>query len=225
MQSTLTDIFLSPKQAFFSLNNKPRFLWVLLLQLALLCSLNAGYFLLNDSQFIVDQIVGQALLSQPNVSEADIRANLDNVPMTLLMSSSLLGVIFIVPITYLAQSLYFLILEKISGGSLTLKSCYTLIVWSSMPALIKVIAGWMMLVLSGGDGVSQAAINPLSFDSLLGLNSKSTFFQQFGLTSLWTFVLLVMGWYEFKKSSWAAALMSVGILQLIIIVITGVLLP
>jgi len=200
MFQNLVDIIAAPAAAFARIREKPTILLPLLLVLAGTISIQAGYILLSDFGFIIDQQVEQAakLVGAP---EDQIREGMANItPTRMVMQAGISTAIFITIILSL-NAWYLSFMSKFSFSQLGWKSWMSLLCWTSIPGLFAVVASWVALLSDSNGQLSQAALQPLSITGLLGIDTDSAALQQFNIMQLWSMALVALGYHQWTQKS------------------------
>lgn len=210
MFQNLVDIIAAPAAAFARIREKPTILFPLLLVLAGTISIQAGYILLSDFGFIIDQQVEQAA-KFVNAPEDQIREGMENItPARMVMQAGISTAIFITIILSL-NAWYLSFMSKFSFSQLGWKSWMSLLCWTSMPGLFAVVASWVALLSDDNGQLSQAALQPLSITGLLGIDTDSAALQQFTIMQLWSMALVALGYHQWtRKSLLSSALITLA---------------
>ncbi|MCP5144020.1 MAG: YIP1 family protein [Gammaproteobacteria bacterium] len=202
MLQNLVDIFVAPKAVFARLLHKPTVLLPLLLVVLSVASIQVGYITTTDKGFLVDQFIEQALARRPDADEAQLRGVYENLsPTTLIASAAISSAIFITVIL-LVNALYLSFISKFGHESHRYKHWLSLVCWTGLPVVLTALAAWVTM-LTGNGQVSLTALQPLSMDSLLGLNSGKQILQNLSLPQFWAMGLLVLGYRHFTGASLA----------------------
>jgi hypothetical protein len=109
--------------------------------------------------------------------------------------STFVGVIVVM----LVQALYLRIVGMFTKDEVRYGQWLGLTAWSSMPSILVAIAVAVFVLTNDVRFVSQTEVNPLSFGSLLGIDSSEAALPMRALMSvspvnLWSIVLLILGY-------------------------------
>lgn len=202
MFQNLIDIIAAPSAAFTRLKEKPSTLFPLLLLLVTLCSVQVGYILLTDRGFLVDQQLDQVEALLPNLSDAqrdEMEENMRNQGSGRMIASSAGGTAVTLLIIFALYALYLNFVSKFSFVQLGWKTWFSLVCWTYIPAVFGALASWAVLLSSSNGQVAIAALNPLNFTNLLGLNVQGGPLGYLGPLSLWSYALLALGYQNWTK--------------------------
>jgi len=196
MLKNLFDIFTEPAAVYPRLLAKPSVLLPLLLLITAATSIQVGYIATSDHGFLVDQLVEQALASNPTAPESLIRDNLESMNPTTLMAITGASTCIALTIIMLVTAVYLNFMGKFGFEARTYKQWLSLVCWTGMPSLLIALAAWVTMLVGNGQ-VSTTALQPLSVDYLLGLDSGKQILQQLSLPVFWSMGLLVLGYQHF----------------------------
>ena len=204
MFQNLIDIIAAPSAAFARIKEKPVIWLPLLLILVLTASVQLGYFLLNDEGFVKDTMLEQAT-ANPDMSQEQrnaVEANIENMNVNTIAISSAVAVLIVIPMIMALNAWYLSFMSKFSFTQLGWKHWFSLLCWTGIPGLFAVLASWVVLLTDSNGQVDQAALQPLSIVSLLGIDTRNATLQQFNLMQLWSMALIVMGYHQWTQKSW-----------------------
>ena len=199
MFKNLLDIFTAPMAVFPRLLEKPTVLVPLLILLVAIASIQVGYLTTSDRNFLIDQLVDQAMSTRDTIRESEIRPMYENLNPAVLIGSAVVSTIIILSLLMLITAMYLNFISKFGHETRTYKQWLSLVCWTSMPSLLIVLAAWVTMATGGGQ-VSMTALQPLSLDFLLGLDSGKQILQQLSLPAFWSMGLLVLGYQHFTGS-------------------------
>lgn len=94
------------------------------------------------------------------------------------------------------------LIAKFSDNDITYKKWFSLSAWCSVPAIFTALAGWLVIITAGGL-IEMTAINPLNLNFLL-FKSEGEFagwLSSLNLITIWSAVLLVLGYKIFTSCS------------------------
>lgn len=209
MLKTLIDIIASPKEAFARLREKPSILFPLLLVIFSLASIQFGYFMLVDFEFIIDELVEQAVRTtgQPEGALRELYAGMN--PVTLAVSSAVSVCIFLLVI-YALYAGYLTLISKFTNDGIGYRRWFSLTSWTAVPTVFVAVAAWVVILASSDGMVGMRQIQPFSLNNLIFQSDGpfATLLDSLSLIQLWTFVLLVLGYMQWtgRKAGAAAAI-------------------
>ena len=199
MIQNLIDIFAAPGQVFPRLLTKPTVLLPLLLVVLAVSSIQVGYIVTSDRNFLIDQLVDQALATSASVRESEIRPVYENLNPAVLIGSAAVSTAVFLCVISLLTAMYLNFVSKFGFEGRTYKQWFSLVCWTSMPTLLIALAAWVTMAIGNGQ-VSLTALQPLSLDYLLNLNSGKQLLQNLSLPGFWSMGLLVLGYQHFTGS-------------------------
>lgn len=205
MFQNLIDIIASPTAAFVSIKQKPTILFPLLLVVLSTVSIQTGYFLIADPGFIVDQLVEQAMASNPGAPEGQIREAYAGIsPTTLAVSAG--GATFVLLLLILSLNAWYLsFMSKFSFNQLGWRSWMALVCWTSVPTIFVAIAAWASMLSIPNGLITLNDINPLSLQALLQPETPNTMLQSMTVVQFWTMALLVLGYRNWTGKTTVAS--------------------
>jgi hypothetical protein len=201
MLQNFIDIIAAPNAVFTRIKEKPSVLLPLLLVTVAMASIQLGYVYLTDFNFLVDQLVDQALASNPSAPESEIRARLENLNPNVIAVSGTVGVLIVVPLISVLYAWYLSFIAKFGTQEYSFRHWLSLVSWTGIPTLFVAVAAWVVILGSANGQVPQAALQPLSIDSLLALDPHNAVLQNLSLPQLWALGLAVIGYRHFTGKS------------------------
>ena len=202
MLNNFIDIVVAPNQVFSRLKDKATWFLPWLLVFVLVASVQFGFFSLVDSEYLLDQLIEQSL--QPGIAESDLRATLqvqvDN--KTLLVVSSVIGVLIALLLILAIRAAYFYFISKLSDNIISYKSWYSLVAWCSVPTVFTALAAWLV-ILSSDNMIDINGLNPLNLNYLLFKSEGdfSRWLTAIDLIAMWGVVLTILGYKSFTSCS------------------------
>lgn len=201
--TTFINVLASPGEAFASLNEKPRFLWAWLLIVS--CTALVQFLYMNsvDIQWFLEQ---QILASQPDLTDSEIEDTvglISSFPQWAISSFTLATTALFFTGLFLVQALYFRTVAAITKDGLLFSKCFSLVCWASLPSVFSALAQIVKLLTSDVSLLPINEINPLSFAAIFNLDSVGSgtldqIVMNFDITTLWSLVLLVLGYRIFS---------------------------
>lgn len=204
----LLDIFASPRGAFAALAVRPVVLWTLLAIAVGNALVVFLYYLEVDFVWFLEATI-EATGQQPppELSRAGARMEAMRV-VTGVMAG--IGAAVTVLVIMLLVAGYFRLVSSITGDGIPYKRWLALASWSSVPTLLDVLASVVNLALADFSHRWPTEISVLSFGSLLGVDPAATGFlenltRQTSIMSLWSLVLMVVGYKTWTGKSTATS--------------------
>lgn len=215
--SHLINIFVEPGKTFAELKEKPSFLLPLALMIVLTVVMTLFYFNKVDSSWLTEH---QLSMSGKEMSSAEIEQAKKVMPSapTMGIIGAVIAPIFIVLVTLL-MGLYYFVAGKITGNAVTYKHALSLVTWSGVPTLLGLVVAIvgiaMMAPQTGLESLMLTNVDPLLVQ-LPYDHAWSSFAKNFNLLSLWSILLVAIGWRTWGKTSWGQAI-TVAIIPSLII--------
>jgi len=163
MLNNFTDILVAPNKVFIRLKEKTTWFLPWFFVVLLVSSVQLGFFNLVDSEYLLDQLVEQSL--QPGIAENGLRATLQAQVenKTLLIVSSVIGVLIGSLIIMALKAAYFYYISKLSDKPISFKHWYSIVVWCAVPSIFSALAAWVIMLGSNGM-IDINALNPLNLN-------------------------------------------------------------
>jgi hypothetical protein len=208
--SIMTNIFTNPQTAFDEIKIK----YPILLPLFTLILLQAALIILMyttiDYKWFVDEMVQRVTDADSN--QEDIDAMRNGMEMMSATTTGIVGAVFaslFIAAMYSVMSLYFVIISAISNDGLKFKQWYSFVAWTSMPGIVGMLAGFVMVLTASNGQIMPEAINPLSLNELI-FNIDSTkglgaVLAGTSITAFWSFALMVIGYAKWTGKSTAVS--------------------
>lgn len=201
--SALITMFYEPSDTFAALErNKAAWLPTILLMLSTTVLL-MWYFNVVDFTWLMDQMFA----SVKNAAERE--KMMEMMSPTAMQVSSIGGAVVGYPIFLALTGLYFMVAGKIISKEFTFGSGFALAAWSSLPGLIMLPLGAMQIMLASNGQFSFSDLNPLSLNTLLfnySIDHPMTgLLDSLSLPSIWSAVLMIIGFKVWAKVGQATA--------------------
>jgi len=197
MLQNLIDILAAPKAVFARLKDQPTIALPLLLVTLAMASFQLGYIYLTDFNYLIDQLVEQAMNSNPATRESELRAALENLSPAVLAISGTAGVVLGVPLITAIYAWYLGFIAKFGLQEYGFRHWLSLVSWTGIPTLFVALAAWVVILTSSNGQIPQAALQPLSIDALLALDPPNLILQSITLPQLWSLALCALGYQYF----------------------------
>ncbi|MDQ7050850.1 MAG: YIP1 family protein [Enterobacterales bacterium] len=116
---------------------------------------------------------------------------------------SVVTILIMIPIMYVVQSVYFVIMSNIYGDGIEFKQWYSFISWSSLPNLVAILASFAYLATSSNAQIAPDSINQLSLNELIfGLEPSKgigKLLSTLHLAQFWSFAVMTIGYSQWTK--------------------------
>jgi hypothetical protein len=216
--TTLIGLFIEPGKAFASIEKKSMIWLPLILSMLGGAALLFFYYQQVDFAWLQDKlIVGKEM--DPAQREAALKFMSKNT----LVIMSLIGALIGPPIVYAITALYYLMVAKVGDIPAGYVKWFALAAWASVPNLLGLVLGFIQIALSEHGRLAPNQLNPLTLNQLffhIDLNLPwASLLDSINVCSVWTIILLVIGFQAFSKKSRVA---SIAIVLAPIVLILGV---
>jgi hypothetical protein len=202
----LTNIFTAPAIAFAAIKERPS-PWVpLLIMIVGTFAVQFTYMQAVDLPWLIDHQLQQA---GADITEAQRNQAVD---ATTRIPASVLGAIqgvsggLAILIIYALVALYYTGVSFALNDKIKYQQWLALIAWCSLPAVFGLIASFVNLQVTDARFLPAEQLNPLSFGSLLALETQGApiverILMQLDVTVLWSTVLQILGYQAFTQRS------------------------
>ncbi len=216
--STLIGIFLEPSKSFAAIEKKSMVWLPLVLSMLGGAALLFFYYQQVDFAWLQDK-----LLAGKDMEPAQREAALKFMTKNMLIGMSMIGALIGPPIVYAITALYYIIVAKVADIPTGYGKWFTLAAWASVPNLLGLVLGFIQIALSDHGRLAPNQLNPLTLNQLffhIDLNLPwASLLDSINVCSVWTIVLLVIGFQSWSKKSRVA---SIAIVLTPIVLILGV---
>lgn len=211
--AALVNIFLEPRKTLEDLRNHASWWW---LPLALVIVLYMLFQVWYINRVDISWFADQALAANADKMTADQlrEAHARFTPTSMMVFSAIGCVGFVV--WYLIQALYFMLAAKVGGWQVQgYGSWLNFIAWTSMPALLGVLASAAYMLSTSSRQISPIDIDITSLNTLavhIPFGAKGqALASSLRLTTIWSWVLMVIGvsaWTGKPSSKAAVAVLT-----------------
>lgn len=212
--AALLTIFYDPAKTFASLEQR-RAAWLPVILLLLITTvLMLWYFSVVDFAWLMDQMF--ATIKDPGQRE---RAQA-MMSKQMMLASTIGGALIGLPIVFALIGVYFMFVGKMYAKDFTFGKGFALTAWSYVPSLLALPLGGLQIILSPSGQMGFSDLNPLSLNTLffhhpLG-HPMASLLDSISVISVWTAVLMVIGFQVWAKVKRSAAVKVVLIPNLVI---------
>lgn len=195
----------SPGRAFEEMAQKPRWLFPLLLLLVPSLLLALWYYSKVDVAWLIDeQLRGNPQTAQmPEAQRAQVAQFMTR---GTLMWTSLLAVLFIVPLFRVLEATWYTLAGKVMNVDRGFRQWFSLANWTSLPGVLAVIPAAISLLLASGNQIDPGVLQPLSLNELFFHRSSGEpgyqLLANLGLLQVVGAVLAIIGVRTWSKRSW-----------------------
>ncbi|KLI98007.1 hypothetical protein WQ56_16075 [Luteimonas sp. FCS-9] len=165
------------------------------------------YFMKVDPDWFIDYTLTS---SGKQMSESEMEQARKVLPSAGVMGyiTSVVAPIVTV-IVALAYALYLFVVSKVLGGAVSFAQTLSLTAWSAMPqalgVIVSIVAIAMMPAQTSLDSMMLTHIDPLLVE-LPPAHPWGALARNFDLLTIWSIILVAIGWRAWGKSSWLQAL-------------------
>ena len=180
----MVGMIVSPGQTLADIKERPRFFWMMLLLTAfatLVTVITLPELIEYTRTMLNSQFVG------------DLTPEMIDSAVNMTSTGAIVVVILGMPLACLIMAVVLAVYNLLAGGMASFKQLFALAVYTHMPNIFAQIISIVTIKTMGYEGSLQVNTSPAL---LLGAENEGFWFlflSQFGLFSIWSFVLLVMG--------------------------------
>jgi hypothetical protein len=216
-------VFTSPAAAFAELRERPRFLVPLLVIVIATVLQMVWYYNAVDIEWLKDHLFsGNARMDSlpPDARERFMSAMTKNT----LMWPSVIAITVMVPAIFALLSAYYLLAGKVTNVQHTFKHWFSLNVWSSLPMLVGLAAGSVILLMNGSQaqvGPSELQVLSLNelFFKLTPAHPGAQLLSQINPITAWSWCLSIIAVKTWSNRSWLFS--SVFVLLPVVLIYGG----
>ena len=219
----LTNIFTAPSLAFAAIKERPNPWLPLLIMIVGTFAVQFTYMQVVDLPWMLDQQLQQAgTLTEEQRNQAVDGAT--QVPASVLGAIQGISGGIVILIIYALIALYYLGVSFALNLGIKYQQWLALIAWCSLPAVFGLIASFVNLQVADARFLPADQLNPLSFGSLLALETQGAtiverILMQLDVTVLWSTVLQILGFQAFtQRSVVTATIVVLGPLAVIVLI-------
>jgi len=219
----LTNIFTAPSLAFAAIKERPNPWLPLLIMIVGTFAVQFTYMQVVDLPWMLDQQLQQAgTLTEEQRNQAVDGAT--QIPASVLGAIQGISGGIVILIIYALIALYYLGVSFALNLGIKYQQWLALIAWCSLPAVFGLIASFVNLQVADARFLPADQLNPLSFGSLLALETQGAtiverILMQLDVTVLWSTVLQILGFQAFtQRSVVTATIVVLGPLAVIVLI-------
>ncbi|MCA3017989.1 MAG: YIP1 family protein [Rhodocyclaceae bacterium] len=159
-------LLLNPATAFQALKEKPNFWFPLIVISVLTAATFVWFYSIVDFPWLRDQILSNG--SQYEKMTAAQREQASGMlSKNMMMWSTVIGAVVVLPIVRLLEALYYLFIGKLTRLEVNFKQWFALTCWSGFPAILAVALMWVVILLRSDGRITPDALSILSLNELI----------------------------------------------------------
>lgn len=200
--SAFTTMLYEPAATFRRLQDKPRGWVPMLVLMATTTVLMLWYFSVVDFTWLLDQMLASIKTAAEREQAAKVMSK------NLLQISSLVSTLVFFPLFFVIMGTYLMIASKTLSHGLSFGKSFSLAAWAGIPGILLLPLGALQILLSSSGQLGFSDLNPVSLNQLVFhydmANRFASLADAVSLTSVWSIVLLVIGfetWAQVKRST------------------------
>jgi hypothetical protein len=203
----LQALVFEPKKAFAEIESKPRVFFPLLLLIIGTAGLTFWYYQVVDLAWMTDHQL-RAGGSARRLTEEQIAtlARAAGEHPGAAGAVSAVVVALVLPLIYALMAVYYLLAGKITNVQRSFRQWFSFTCWTSMPSLLGVIVGIVVLLTATSTQISDSELRALSLNSLLFHKAQGepgfAALSYIGLPELLSMYLAVFGVRAWSGRSW-----------------------
>jgi hypothetical protein len=220
-----TNIFAAPTQAFAALKHKPTALFPVVALILASCAVTLWYYSKVDAAWLIERSLDASQSQVPAEARAQLTERAAAASPYVMGGSAAVAGSLAVLIIMLVGAGYLSIVSLVTNDGYRFKNWFSLVAWSSLPALLSLLASLVNLAVSDVAHLPPEQLNPLTFANLLGLEPAAgdigaRVLQQTGPTAVWSLALMAIGYSLWTgKGRVSSALIVAGPLLVIVAVL------
>lgn len=192
----------TPANAFVELRERPRFWFPLLLMVFATAAVSYWYHSTVDVEWLKSVLVS----NNGNMTPEQSAAALNMITRTTLVWSSLVGTFIIIPVIFLFHAVILLLTAKVTKAPLGFKYWFTLVCWTSLPALLGLLVGAILLALSDTTQISPGVLQALSLNELIFHRPEGSpgkgLLDTLSIPAFLSWTLMIIGVKTWSQRSW-----------------------
>lgn len=201
----LSNVLLAPQLGMQQVQQRYGILFPILVVSFLMSFVIYTYYSTVDYVWYVDFMV-EATAGELSKSEQDAaRAAMSMMSQSATASISAVSLLIFIPIIFVIQSVYFVIVSSVNNDGYEFKQWLSFISWTSMPTIIVAASMYAVIVTSSNNQIPPDSLNPLSLNELIfGLESSKglgKLLSTIHLGQIWSFALMIIGYQLWTKKT------------------------
>ena len=191
-----------PTATFQRLQPRPKGWIPMLVLMATSCTLTLWYFSIVDFTWLLDQM----LAAMKSAAEREQAAKM--MSRTFMQGTSVVSSLVLLPLLFTVVGVYLMIVSKALSHGLSFGKSFALAAWANVPGILLLPLGALQILLASSTQFGFSDLNPVSLNQLLFhyemAHPLATLMDTLSLMSIWSIVLLVIGfetWARVKRST------------------------
>jgi hypothetical protein len=208
-------VFCEPTETFRAIDAQParRALLPFLITLVFPAVLLAAYYYSVNISWLQDQ-----LMSGVDAAQRDSLRGL--MSRNVMFGMGVVGLVLTVPAINALFALYFFLIAKTKNLPQGYGKWFGFVIWCSLPVMLLLPIGLYNVMTSSGGQMAPEELNAVSLNQLWfhlpATSAWRTYFESISLISIWTMVLMVLGYRAWSKASTQSAAMVVLIPHILV---------
>jgi hypothetical protein len=203
-----TALVLEPRKAFKEIEERPRFLFPLLVTVLVTAGALFWYYSIVDYEWLMDV----TLRSNPrtrNMTEEQLAQAAAFMGKGVATWTSVAAVILVTVIIRLLEATWYLLAGKVTNVQRSFKQWFSLASWTSLPQVLAVLPAIPLLLTAKSPQLEASALSPLSLNELFfhrGMGEPGyNLFTNINLLHVFTLFLVALGVKLWSNRSWLFA--------------------
>ena len=205
----ITNMFTSPSMAMTQVQERYNVIFPLFTFALLSALIMISYFAMVDYGWYIDYLVETTTGELSKSEQEQQRALLEMMSQTVMSSISAVTILIAVPVIYVIQAVYFLIVSNVNNDGYEFKQWLSFIAWTNMPSLLAIVAMFALLLTSANGQIPPDSLNPLSLNELIfGLEPSKglgKLLSTIHLPQMLSFAVMIIGYQTWTKKSMATS--------------------
>lgn len=195
----------APASAFEELRARPRFWFPLLVLVVSTLALVYWYYGIVDVEWLKDLMFSNNADLQKLPEDERAKA-MGIYSRNTLMWGAMIGIVFVMPLVFMLQSLYLLLAAKVTKLPFGLKHWFAFTCWTALPMLLSTVVAAILLLLSDTTQISPSIMQPFSLNELvlhrpMGSPGHSLL-ESLNIPSVLSWILMIIGVHTWSQRSW-----------------------
>jgi len=203
--SIMTNIFTDPNLGMAQVRASYSILFPLMMVSLLSAAMMLYYYSVLDFKWFIDYMVQISAGELSKAEQDTTRAAMSMMSQNTMGIVSVVTILIMIPIIYVVQSVYFVIMSNIYGDGIEFKQWYSFVSWSTLPNLVAILASFAYLATSSNAQIAPDSINQLSLNELIfGLEPSKglgKLLSTLHLAQFWSFAVMTIGYSQWTKKS------------------------
>jgi hypothetical protein len=217
---SVANIYMAPAAALAALKERPTFLLPAAAVILASCAVTFWYYSGVDLGWLLERSIDPSRIT-PEMRTALAAAGTGRAHY-VSMTTSAVAAGAAVLVVFLINAGYLSLVSLLTNDGVRFKQWFSLLSWSSLPALFSQLASAVNLAVSDISHLPQEHLNPLSYASLLdldlaGAGTGTRILAALDPMSLWTLALMAIGYRLWTGRSIGASALIVAVPLLVVV--------